>query len=165
MGKVIKLKESDIQRIVKRVLSEQENDISKLGDKGVWSGVSDEEKDKYVKMGQKEKIEYMKNMRPKKENELMSNSLTDSQVDVAVKQLHDSMEGLGTDEDLFWEITNKYKKCKPCIKRIKEKFNELYGDEGDLVEWIKGDIHIFGSSDLYHALNAWDSENRWNRNK
>ena len=70
MGKVIKLKESDIQRIVKRVLSEQENDISKLGDKGVWSGVSDEEKDKYVKMGQKEKIEYMKNMRPKKENEM-----------------------------------------------------------------------------------------------
>ena len=61
-------------------------------------------------------------------------------------------------------ITNKYKKCKPCIKRIKEKFNELYGDEGDLVEWIKGDFSGHGSSDRYHALNAWDSENRWNRN-
>tara|TARA_Y100001937_G_C7123366_1_gene333731 strand:+ start:846 stop:1280 length:435 start_codon:yes stop_codon:yes gene_type:complete len=61
--------------------------------------------------------------------------------------LKKSMAGGGTDEDLFWRITNKLTSAQKNM--VKGKFNATYGN---LQDWIEGD---FSWSAEDRALRAW----------
>tara|TARA_Y100000389_G_scaffold113651_1_gene110765 strand:- start:5269 stop:5676 length:408 start_codon:yes stop_codon:yes gene_type:complete len=63
------------------------------------------------------------------------------------KELHRSMEGGGTYEDVFWKVTNKLTSAQKNM--VKGKFNSKYGS---LKDWIEGD---FSWSEEDRALKAW----------
>ena len=64
--------------------------------------------------------------------------LDDASALKVARKLHDSMKGLGTDENAFWKITDKYAEC--CSAKIREAFKQAYGNKGDLRKWIEGDF-------------------------
>lgn len=63
------------------------------------------------------------------------------------KELHRSMNGGGTYEDVFWRVTNKLTSAQKSM--VKEKFNSTYGN---LKDWIEGD---FSWSAETRALKSW----------
>lgn len=63
------------------------------------------------------------------------------------KELHRSMKGGGTYEDVFWRVTNKLTSAQKSM--VKGKFNSTYGN---LKDWIEGD---FSWSAETKALKSW----------
>jgi len=66
----------------------------------------------------------------------------------AARLLKKSMEGVGTDDDLFWETTNALSKDER--KQVKVYFDTNFGD---LEDWIEGD---FAWGDEKKALAKYD---------
>ena len=87
-----------------------------------------------------------------REYSIIKESIDDAKALEVARELHDSMEGAGTDEDAFWRITNEYASC--CSTEIREAFKLAFGgkddeegrstyfnrDKGDLRKWIEGDF-------------------------
>ena len=62
--------------------------------------------------------------------------------------LKNAMEGIGTDDSLFWATVEPLSKEE--LKTVESYFNTYLGEGETLEEWINGD---FSDSDLQKALN------------
>ena len=91
-------------------------------------------------------------------------SLSDIEAVGWAKKLHSTMKGIGTDESIFWKVTDKFKECKSCMDKIKIAFKKTYGSQGDLKRQIEGDFTTGGikglggdvaGRDADAALKAW----------